>query len=135
MAEIKFSRTDCWIFLSIPNSEAGGDLEKVLEIADAINNSIPERRQIEDSINKGLQNQIIFIDKGKFVLTPKFQQFIKGAFKKNGSPISLIEILYNKMLSWCEQPMECKAFKLTDDNFENAHIAYLKSFSEAYKKL
>lgn len=131
---MKFSKTDCWIYLSIPNSETGGDLKKLIEIADAIKNSVPECQEIEVAINKGLETQVVFIDNGKFILTSKFQQFIKGAFKKNGHPASLIKILHNKMASWSEEPVEHKPYKLSDDEFENARTGYLKAFSEAYKK-
>lgn len=131
---MKFSKTDCWIFLSIPDSEDGGDLENLLDIADAINNSVPECREIEVAINKGLETQIILIKDGKFLLTPKFQQFIKGAFTQNGSHVSLIDTLHKKMISWCEGPVNYTPYKLTDEAFENAHHAYLKSFSEAYNK-
>lgn len=131
---MNFSKTDCWILLSIPNSDTGGDLEKLIEIADAINNSIPECEEIEAAINKGLETQVIIMDNGNFILTPEFQQFIKGAFKKNGHPKSLIEILHDKMSSWPGEAVKYKAYKLTEDEFENAHMAYLKAFSEAYKK-
>ena len=133
--EEKFSKADCWIFLSVPQNKTGGDLEKVIEVADAINNRIPERREIIVAMNKGLRAKIIIREGEKFVLTHEFQSFMDRVFKQNGAPHSIIDALYSRMKDWPDEVAPAGNFELSEEEYRKARYAFKKNFSNAYKNI
>jgi hypothetical protein len=65
------TKTISWIFLAVANAseEAPADYKCLIEAADAINHAIPTNRELQDSIDWLLRNDLILIEESKYALS------------------------------------------------------------------
>ncbi|NQZ76699.1 MAG: hypothetical protein HRT61_11475 [Ekhidna sp.] len=91
---VKFTRDDCWIFLSIPNTKEGGLLYEIVGMSDALDHAIPSESEMRIGLSKGIQAGFVEKKGNRFHYTSKFKQLHFEVFNSKGGLFTKIETLF-----------------------------------------
>ncbi len=130
----KFSWEDCWTLIAVPISDEGVGLTELIARMDALNHSIPSKKEIENGLTIGIQNGILIEENKNYKLNQTFFKSFEEVLNSKGGLFSLVDKLQNKLNKLAIQKSNNITIQLSDEEFEKSIDTYSSNFERILNK-
>lgn len=121
---MKFTHTDAWILMGLPSNKISISLLELIERCDALNHTIPTKKEIEIALTKGIQAGIVAQDGRNLRLTDEFLPMYEEVYKSKGGLFALSENLLKKLNKLNINQRTNSSVNLNDKEFKIAIREY-----------